>query len=234
MAIKEDDRTSNQLTLNTTILAIDSSTFICSVALMKQNEIIAEYSLSLPNIHDFVLAELVRRILADCEITVEEIDALAISSGPGSFTGLRIGASIAKGICFDNKIKLLPIETLFSVAYAAKKIANLFKAKRILVAIPSYKDLMYTQFFSTNAEPLSKVEIQTETQVETGILPNDLVCGSPNNNFSKGINVGKYFFPSARFVAISGLDMFHQGKYIPAENFIPKYFQEFIPKLIKK
>lgn len=234
MAIKEDNRASNKLKANPIILAIDSSTFNCSVALMKENKVTAENSLFIPNIHDYILAELVRRILADCETNIEQIDALAISSGPGSFTGLRIGAAIAKGICFDNQIKLLPVGTLFSVAFSAKKLVNIFRAKRILVVIPSHKDLFYTQFFSSTAEPLSEVKLQSPKEVEIEITESDLICGGSGNRFTKGINVGDLFFPSARFVAIAGLHLFNEGQWVSAENFVPEYHQEFVPKFAKK
>lgn len=234
MAIKENDRKSRQLKENPTILAIDSSTSNCSVALMKGNGIAAEYSLMIPNMHDYALAELVRRILTDCETGVEQIDALAISSGPGSFTGLRIGSAIAKGICFDGRIKLLPVGTLFSIAFPAQMLANAFGAERILVVIPSHKDLVYSQFFSPTAEPLLGVELQSKEEVERKIMKNDLICGSSDLGLAKGINVGSLFFPSARFVAITGLHLFNKEAWITADNFVPEYYQEFIPKVTKR
>jgi tRNA threonylcarbamoyladenosine biosynthesis protein TsaB len=234
MAIEENNRTNAGLKGNPVILAVDSSTSNCSVAMMRENEIVAEYCLSILNIHDYILAELIRRILADCETNIEQIDALAISSGPGSFTGLRIGAAIAKGICFDNQIKLLPVETLFAVAFSAKRLVNMFGAERIFVAIPSHRDLFYTQFFSPIAEPISEVELQSKEEIEGKIAKNDLVCGSSNNGFTKGIDVGDLFFPTARFVAMAGLHLFDKGQWISAENFVPEYYREFFPKLAKK
>lgn len=234
MAVKEDNRTNGGLKENPMILAVDSSTSNCSVAFMRENEIIAEYNLSIRNIHDYILAELIRRILSDCEVNIEQIDALAISSGPGSFTGLRIGAAVSKGICFDNRIKLLPVGTLFSVAFAAKRLIGRFGAERIFVAIPSHRDLFYTQFFSPIAEPISEVELQSKEEIEREITKNDLICGNSNNRFTKGIDIGDLFFPSARFVAIAGLHLFKKGQWISAENFVPEYHQEFFPKVAKK
>lgn len=234
MAIKENNRTNGVVKENPMILAIDSSTSNCSVALMRDNESIAEYCLSIPNIHDYILAELIRRILSDCATSIEQVDALAISSGPGSFTGLRIGSAIAKGICFDGRVKLLPVGTLFSVAFSARKQMEIFGAERILVAIPSHKDLFYTQFFLPNAEPLSELDLQSKEDIEREITEKDLVCGGSGSRFVKGINVGDLFFPSARFVAIAGLHLFNERRWVSAENFVPEYHQEFFPKFARK
>ncbi len=234
MAIEKNNRTNGGLKGNPTILAIDSSTFNCSVALMMENEIIAEYCLSRPNIHDYILAELIRRILSDCETNIEQIDALAISSGPGSFTGLRIGSAIAKGICFDSRVKLIPVGSLFAVAFSARNLVEMLKAERILAMIPAHRDLFYTQFFLPNGEPVSEVQLQSVEEIKKGVTHKDLICGSSENRFSKGINVGHSFFPSARFVAIAGLHLFNERRWVSAENFVPEYYQEFLPKFAKK
>ncbi|MCX7879848.1 MAG: tRNA (adenosine(37)-N6)-threonylcarbamoyltransferase complex dimerization subunit type 1 TsaB [Ignavibacteria bacterium] len=234
MAVEKDDKRDDIVIFNPTVLAIDTTTTNCSVALLKGNEIVAEYSVFIPNIHDYILAELVRRILQDSKINFDKLDYIAVSSGPGSFTGLRIGASLAKGICFDDNIKLISVPTLFSLAFAAKSFLNGLEFSRIVVLIHSHKDLYYSQFFSLELEPISKVELLDKNSIGDKLSDSDVVCGDPKIIFSKGLNYGKLFYPSAKFVAFSSLEMMKSGKWTSSQNFVPEYYQDFVPKVGKK
>ncbi len=111
-------------------------------------EIIAEYSQHGTNIHDKLLAEYIRRIIDDTGNTIDGLDCVAVSSGPGSFTGLRIGAAVAKGICYGNKPALIPVPTLYALAYAAIGTARALKLDGITATVHSHRKLFYAQHFS--------------------------------------------------------------------------------------
>ncbi len=100
------------------ILSIESSGTICSVALHQNGELLALVESDEPNIHGQKLAVFIKEITDLQKISINSLDAIAVSEGPGSYTGLRIGVSIAKGLCYASKIPLIAVDTLQSLAYA--------------------------------------------------------------------------------------------------------------------
>jgi tRNA threonylcarbamoyladenosine biosynthesis protein TsaB len=100
------------------VLCIETSSQVCSVALTTPGHIFYKESPK-TQAHAEALADLVKDCLAEAGIQFKDLQAVAISEGPGSYTGLRIGTSLAKGLCFALKIPLIPINTLKIIAYAA-------------------------------------------------------------------------------------------------------------------
>ena len=94
------------------ILCIETATGVCSVALAGKEEILAEFSLSVEKAHSKHLASMVQELLVSESVQVNDLKAVAISKGPGSYTGLRIGTSFAKGVCFAAQIPLIAVNTL--------------------------------------------------------------------------------------------------------------------------
>ena len=101
------------------ILLLETSGEICSVALAKGEKIIGQLSKEEPNSHSTYLAPMVQELLVDEGLLAKDLDAVALSGGPGSYTGLRIGCSLAKGICFGANIPLIECSTLRALAFAA-------------------------------------------------------------------------------------------------------------------
>ena len=95
----------------TTILAVDTSTEACSVALQIGSECIAKYS-DEPRSHSRLLMPMVQHVLAEADIKVNQLDAIGISIGPGSFTGLRIGFAAVQGMAYGADIPVVPVSTL--------------------------------------------------------------------------------------------------------------------------
>ena len=100
----------------TTLLLIETATAVCSVALADEEGIRAELHTSQPNAHSSQLSPYIKQLLDKCGVQPSQLDALCVSSGPGSYTGLRIGVSTAKGICYALGIPLLSVPTLQSMA----------------------------------------------------------------------------------------------------------------------
>ena len=100
------------------LLGIETSTPICSVALSDSEHILAEYTLELGIHHSERLLPMVQRILDDAAVSLPDLSGIAIASGPGSFTGLRIGMSTAKGLCMALDIPLLAVPTLQALAFS--------------------------------------------------------------------------------------------------------------------
>jgi tRNA threonylcarbamoyladenosine biosynthesis protein TsaB len=100
------------------ILCIETSSQVCSVALATQGHIFYKESPK-PQAHAEALAGLVKDCLAEAGMQFKDLQAIAISEGPGSYTGLRIGTSLAKGLCFALGIPIIPVSTLKIIAYTA-------------------------------------------------------------------------------------------------------------------
>lgn len=94
------------------ILNIETSGPLCSVALGKEGKVLAEKISSEPNAHSSLLTVLIESLCNDTGISLKMLDAICVSEGPGSYTGLRIGVAAAKGLCYALEIPLLCISSL--------------------------------------------------------------------------------------------------------------------------
>ena len=98
------------------ILAIDTSTMISTVTIASDNEIIGDFNVNQQKTHSESLVPMIENLLDLLGMTIKDIDAFVISEGPGSFTGLRIGMTVAKTLAQVNEKKLIPISTLLALA----------------------------------------------------------------------------------------------------------------------
>ena len=101
------------------ILQIETATTVCSVALAKGGQVIGYKQIDQRNIHAEVITVFIDELLAAEGFSYNDLDAVAVSCGPGSYTGLRIGISTAKGLCYALDKPLIAIETLEAMAYGA-------------------------------------------------------------------------------------------------------------------
>lgn len=98
------------------LLAIDTATQIMSLALHSGDTILSEATMKIGRNHSAYLAPMVQQILDQSEVAAEELTAMAVSTGPGSYTGLRIGVALAKGMASVNQIPLVGLSTLDTIA----------------------------------------------------------------------------------------------------------------------
>lgn len=116
------------------ILGIDSSGLVASVALLCDDILVGEYTIHNKKTHSQTLLPMIEAMLAMAELPVQEVDAIAVAAGPGSFTGLRIGASTAKGLGQALNIPLIAVPTLEGLAYnlagADALVCSLMDARR--------------------------------------------------------------------------------------------------------
>ncbi len=127
------------------ILGIETSTRTGSVAIVEEEKIIAEYTLNIKETHTSRLMPAIDHILKDAQLTIHQMDAVAVSLGPGSFTGLRIGVATAKGLCLALRKPLIGIPTLdafaHNICYTSHLICPLIDARReeVYTAIYRYR-----------------------------------------------------------------------------------------------
>lgn len=99
------------------ILALDSSGLVASVALVENDELIAEYTIQYKKTHSQTLLPMLDEIRNMVELDLSTVDAIAIAAGPGSFTGLRIGSATAKGLALALNKPIIPVPTVDGIAY---------------------------------------------------------------------------------------------------------------------
>ena len=148
--------------MNNYILHIETATKVCSVALSNGGEMIAcKESISDGYIHSESLTLYIEETMREGGVLLSELKAISISSGPGSYTGLRIGLSTAKGLCFALKIPLISVETLLALSELASKgnepIIPMLDARRMEV---------YAQVIASDSsilQPLDSIELESTT-----------------------------------------------------------------------
>lgn len=108
------------------LLSIETTGELCGICLheVSTKTLMCQYTIYKKHMHDYMLAELVRRILLDFSLQSKDIQYLSVSEGPGSFTGIRIGMSFAKGWCFESSTTLISVPTLSAIA---KKVKHIIK-----------------------------------------------------------------------------------------------------------
>ena len=124
------------------ILALDTSGQTASVAIIKDNVMIGEYTINHKMTHSQTIMPIIAELVKMVELPLSALDAVAVASGPGSFTGLRIGAATAKGLAFALQIPIVPVPTLDALAY------NIFDTKSIICPImDARRQQVYTAFY---------------------------------------------------------------------------------------
>lgn len=142
------------------VLAIDTALEDCSVAIAAGSDIrIAERTVGRG--HAEILMPAIAAILAEAGVAVRDIDRIAVSTGPGSFTGLRVGIAAARGLGLAAAIPVIGIPTLKAHAVLASTMGdpNIASGRRILALLPARADELYGQLFSAEGEPLEPLAV---------------------------------------------------------------------------
>ena len=129
------------------ILCIETSGEVCSVALFNNEVCLDFYSEEESFQHAAVLTVLIEKCLKNNQRTVQDLDAIAVSGGPGSYTGLRIGTSVAKGLCYAVEIPLIALSSLAVMANGVKSLYELPKDALICPLIDARRMEVYTACF---------------------------------------------------------------------------------------
>jgi len=141
------------------ILLIETATPVCSVALVREGQIMAIRETSDKNSHSQVLNVFIDEMLKDCGHKPADLDAVAVSKGPGSYTGLRIGVSTAKGICWGLNIPLISIGTAEAMAKGMRQKCKNVENLPVLFApmIDARRMEVYTGLFNENQQEVKPV-----------------------------------------------------------------------------
>lgn len=213
------------------ILIIETSETTCSVCLSKGTAVIAEKQHTEANSHATVLAVMVQEMFQENNLKPNELNAVAISAGPGSYTGLRIGASFAKGICFVNQIPLIAISTLKAMAIgfiSCKKNNN----KLLCPMIDARRMEVYTAVFNEKFENILPEQPLVLHEESTSIfdIENTVFFGSgahkilqinPKANTYNGFSLN-----ATHFIAEANISFINK-QFVNMAYFEPNYIKAF-------
>jgi len=137
------------------LLAIDTANQRCSVAIGNATELIAHAEIADGYRHAEMLTVLIQRTLTESGIQLNALDGIVLSAGPGSYTGLRIGASVAKGLCYGSNLPLLAIDTLEMMArgYIAEN-GPILSNQLLVPMIDARRDEVFTAVFNADYSQL--------------------------------------------------------------------------------
>lgn len=142
------------------ILAIDSSGLVASAALLADGVLLAEYTVDYKKTHSQTLLPMIDEIVRMTECGLDEIDAIAVSEGPGSFTGLRIGAATAKGLGLALAKPVIGVPTVDALAY------NLYGTDRLICPLmDARRSQVYTGLYTFKKEKFIVLRAQEVTEV---------------------------------------------------------------------
>lgn len=127
------------------ILSIDSSSKVATAAIVNEDGLIAEYTLNNKAEHSILIMEMIDNILKSSNLTIDDIDGFAVSKGPGSFTGLRIGMATIKGLSFGSNKPYISISTLDALAYSLLNFDGI-----ICPIMDALRDSVYTGLYKNN------------------------------------------------------------------------------------
>jgi len=220
------------------ILSIDSSTDQGSVALHLDGKLLSSIEIHKERTHASHLAPAITHLLNICNLEMKELHAVAFSGGPGSYTGLRIGAGLAKGLCFSLDIPLIHVNTLQIIAKGSE-IKGIDKPLYIPM-IDARRMEVYTAVFNQDFEQITPTEahIITETSFYDYTQNQTVVFAGNGSDKAQGIISGSTIFvqdviPHAGKMGTFAFKKF-QNNEIEGPNWEPHYLKEFQPGKPKK
>lgn len=227
--------------MSTRILAIDTATEACSVALYnsataaENGETLAHFELCARE-HTQRILPMVQQILAEAGLSLNQLDALAFGRGPGSFTGVRIGISVAQGLAFGAELPVLPISTLQTMAQGAYRKTG---ADRVLAAIDARMGEVYWGEYVRNVDgtwqgEASEVVIKPEQLAEqaSALSGRWATVGTGWQTYPQLIdsttvelNEGNILLPQAEDMLPLALAAWQRGVRVSADQAEPTYLR---------
>ena len=221
------------------ILQIETATASCSVALAKDGNVLSFKQVNERNIHAEIITIFINELVVSAGIRYNDLDAIAVSCGPGSYTGLRIGVSTAKGLCFALDKPLIAIETLEAMAYGMISTEEYLLNSDTLLCpmIDARRMEVFTAVFSADGERIreTSAEIINENSFSEMLENKKMLffgdgaekCRSvlnkhPNASFFSG------FINSAVYLTHKAVEKFRNKEFENISYFEPYYLKDFI------
>lgn len=231
------------------LLLIETTGDICSVALSDNGNVLAVKEDHEKKSHAAVLTILIQELLTEASLEVKDLQAICVSQGPGSYTGLRIGVSAAKGICYGTGLPLLAVNTLLAMSYGIRAEQNnnpsfLPFAKPLLFCpmTDARRMEVYTALLNENMEyVLETTALVLKEDAFSDYLTRHsiLFFGSGAEKASKLIQHPNAFFrndfrPRATYLAEPATIEFEKNHFQDVAYFEPFYLKDFVATIPKK
>lgn len=214
------------------ILHIETSTKVCSVALSDNTRLLKMVELREGMNHTAILAPSINDLLNECGVEPLELKAISISAGPGSFTGLRVGSSTAKGMAYALGIPILSVPTLWALAAAAFKKYD--DAERVMPMIDARRMEVYTSVYKKDGSLEREVGsyILEEGKIEDLFSGSDkvIICGDGAKKVDLGavsekLIVDHSIQSSAVHLIEPAYRLYMEGKFSDSVHYVPFYLK---------
>ena len=228
------------------ILCIETGTDICSVGIVNNGELISLRESDSGRDHAKKVAVFVDELLSENNIDPEQIDAVAVGEGPGSYTGLRIGVSFAKGLCYGLGKPLIAVSSLAALTAVAIEdykagildIEN-WDSALLCPMIDARRMEVYTQVFDSNANPLNEVTAEVVDENTLAELraktENFVIFGSGAAKCAEILGAKLIeITPSVRGMAAIAEKKYANGEFADVAYFEPYYLKDFVVTTSKK
>lgn len=224
------------------IILIETSTSLCSTALVEDGRIVSERISGEPRAHASKTALFVSGTLSEKGLKVSDCDAVAVSKGPGSYTGLRVGVSTAKGLCFGAGIPMISVGTLDTLVWQALDGNMLPEGCRYIIPMIDARRMeVYTGIFTPDGKQISP----TVAQIIDADSFKDQLAEGPVLFIGDGADKCKDTLtsPNARFIQCCpkaasmmhpALEALEAKQFEDVAYFEPFYLKEFITTVSKK
>lgn len=228
------------------ILCIETGTDICSVGLVQNGELISLRESDSGRDHAKKVATFVDEILKLNNIQPEEIDAVAVGEGPGSYTGLRIGVSFAKGLCYGTGKPLIAVSSLAALTAVAIEdyqagILDIENWDEVILCpmIDARRMEVYTQLFDSKGAPLTDISAEVVTEQSFADVrssaKNFVIFGSGAAKCSETLGATLVdITPSVRGMARIAEGKYNSREFVDVAYFEPYYLKDFVVTTSKK
>jgi tRNA threonylcarbamoyladenosine biosynthesis protein TsaB len=218
------------------ILSIETSTTVCSAALHRDGKLLSSDVTHVPNSAASQLAVMIDNVLKASGFSSHDINAVAVSAGPGSYTGLRIGVATAKGICYALDIPLIAISSLELMAAQVNESNT--TGSLLCPMIDARRMEVYTTLLDGHLRVKEPVEARVIDALSYASVLEDNSVLFFGNGSDKCKSVISHFnakfvdgiFPSAEWLGRLAMDRFREGKFEEVAEFEPFYLKDFIAK----
>lgn len=222
------------------ILHIETSGKACSVAISSNETVIAHRLIEEERSHASSLTIMIEEALSSCQLSPEKLDAVSVSEGPGSYTGLRIGISVAKGICYGANIPLIAVPTLQVILAHLKyesgeKHLLPEKADLFVPMIDARRMEVYDCIFDAHGKIIREVkaDIIDQTSFQEELKDHSMVFfGDGSNKCQDTITHENAIFvngilPDAKYMTQIALQKYNDKDFVDLAYYEPFYLKEF-------
>ncbi len=219
------------------LLSIETVGKVCGISIfdIAKEQSLLDYVMHVPNMHDALLAEFVRRAMHDIGIESQHIKAIAVSEGPGSFTGIRIGMSFAKGWCADGKTLLLSVPTFHAMIEAARVGILDAAYSKICIFMKSHGDRFFTQSFDIHSgKEFAPISMITKEEAMSQVDGRTIIIGDIDIQDKTIAQLHQFKTSHPAYIGNYGLNMLKLQQYTSPLMADSEYHAEFIPTIREK